>query len=404
MAQAAALALLDAGAVRTRAHVVLQGALADALPWWQVHAHALEPLAEQLAQRIHQRHPDLQVPLHSRWRHLEAGGVPRLSQWLAQVHHPNQRARTDALLDFAFVSVLLDAGAGATWRYHEQATAQHHARSEGLALASWQGFTHGAFGVDAQGLPCVDAQRLCHLSTADLQAMFQAGPNNPLLGLDSRTALMRALGERLMQWAKPLGLPARPSAVVQAYLSDHHEPHANGLLHALLLALNPIWPHGRHAHGIALGDCWALPWLQTQGMPEGWVPFHKLTQWLCYSLQEPLAWGQQALGGWEGLTALPEYRNGGLLIDAHVIAPRQPHTLQAAYTPDQPEVVSWRALTVALMDRLWPMVCERLGCSPQALSLSAMLEGGTWLMGRELAYARRGGEPPLRIVSDGTVF
>ncbi|MEK9896771.1 MAG: DUF1688 family protein, partial [Burkholderiaceae bacterium] len=75
-----------------------------------------------------------------------------------------------------------------------------------------------------------------------------------------------------------------------------------------------------------------------------------------------------------------------------------------AYTPDQPEVVSWRALTVALMDRLWPMVCERLGCSPQALSLSAMLEGGTWLMGRELAYARRDGEPPLRIVSDGTVF
>jgi hypothetical protein len=34
-----------------------------------------------------------------------------------------------------------------------------------------------------------------------------------------------------------------------------------------------------------------------------------------------------------------------------------------------------------------------------------MLEGGTWAAGRKIAAARRaGGAPPVRIVSDGTVF
>jgi hypothetical protein len=38
------------------------------------------------------------------------------------------------------------------------------------------------------------------------------------------------------------------------------------------------------------------------------------------------------------------------------------------------------------------------------MPLAAILEGGTWAAGRELAQARRGGEPPFRVISDGTVF
>jgi hypothetical protein len=33
-----------------------------------------------------------------------------------------------------------------------------------------------------------------------------------------------------------------------------------------------------------------------------------------------------------------------------------------------------------------------------------VLEGGTWAAGRALAQELRGGLPPLRISSDGTVF
>ena len=47
-----------------------------------------------------------------------------------------------------------------------------------------------------------------------------------------------------------------------------------------------------------------------------------------------------------------------------------------------------------------------LGCLTLALTLplACVLEGGSWAAGRELAQHRRGGLPPLRVASDGTVF
>jgi hypothetical protein len=38
------------------------------------------------------------------------------------------------------------------------------------------------------------------------------------------------------------------------------------------------------------------------------------------------------------------------------------------------------------------------------LPLACLLEGGTWAAGRVLAQRLRGGEPPLKLDSDGTVF
>ena len=39
------------------------------------------------------------------------------------------------------------------------------------------------------------------------------------------------------------------------------------------------------------------------------------------------------------------------------------------------------------------------------LPLAKILEGGTWAAGRAMAFARRpDGSPPVRIISDGTVF
>ena len=67
-------------------------------------------------------------------------------------------------------------------------------------------------------------------------------------------------------------------------------------------------------------------------------------------------------------------------------------------------VVEWRALTVALIDELAPLVRGRLGVDAAALPLACILEGGTWAAGRRLAAQRRDGLPPLSILSDGTVF
>jgi hypothetical protein len=75
-----------------------------------------------------------------------------------------------------------------------------------------------------------------------------------------------------------------------------------------------------------------------------------------------------------------------------------------AHGVDSLLVVEWRALTVALLDRLAPIVRARLGLGETEFPLAKLLEGGTWASGRRLAQARRGGAPPLSVISDGTVF
>jgi hypothetical protein len=70
-----------------------------------------------------------------------------------------------------------------------------------------------------------------------------------------------------------------------------------------------------------------------------------------------------------------------------------------------PLIVGWRAMTVALLDRLAPMVGSRLGLTPEAFPLARMLEGGTWAAGRLIAGQKRAdGGPPFKVLSDGTVF
>jgi hypothetical protein len=135
------------------------------------------------------------------------------------------------------------------------------------------------------------------------------------------------------------------------------------------------------------------------------VPFHKLSQWLSYSLLEPLQWAGVTVTGLDALTGLPEYRNGGLLLDAGVLLPRDPRALNKAWKPQDDFIIEWRALTVALLDEVAVLVRERLGKTAEALPLACVLEGGTWAAGREIAKELRpDGAPPLKIESDGTIF
>ena len=108
------------------------------------------------------------------------------------------------------------------------------------------------------------------------------------------------------------------------------------------------------------------------------------------------------------LTGLAEYRNGGLFVDSGVLTPKDPRVLGEEHDVSSPAIVEWRALTVALLDEIAPLVRTELGFGPNdtdALPLCAVLEGGTWAAGRELAKrARSDGGPPIRVRSDGTVF
>ncbi len=173
----------------------------------------------------------------------------------------------------------------------------------------------------------------------------------------------------------------------------------------MLTHLGPIWPSRLTLGGVALGDCWKHSALKTGDATSGLVPLHKLSQWLSYSLIEPLQWAGIEVTDIDGLTGLAEYRNGGLFIDIGVLTLRDLAAAQREHTVDSELVVEWRALTVALLDRLADTIRAKLNMDRQSLPLARILQGGTWTAGRNAARKLRAdGGPPLKIVSDGTVF
>jgi hypothetical protein len=209
------------------------------------------------------------------------------------------------------------------------------------------------------------------------------------------------LGEVCAADAHRFGAPGRPGHLYDYWRAREGDLAAAEILHTLVLVLGPIWPARLSLAGVPLGDCG-----QHGAVPgDGFVPFHKLSQWLAYSLVEPLDAGGVPVTRLDGLTGLAEYRNGGLFVDCGIIVPRRAdlllHPLDAISEP----VVEWRALTVALLDRLAPEVRTRLGKSAQQFPLARVLEGGSWAAGREIAFERRpDGRAPLTILSDGTLF
>jgi hypothetical protein len=199
----------------------------------------------------------------------------------------------------------------------------------------------------------------------------------------------------------PLG---RPGGLFDVLTAQAPTVAAHDILVLLLDSLSGIWPAQNAIAGEPLGDCWRHPAVAGEGLTAGWMPFHKLSQWLSYSLLEPFEWAGVAVTGLDALTGLPEYRNGGLLIDAGVLQPLPADWATRPWQAGDAFIVEWRALTVALLDELAPLVRAELNLSEQQMPLACVLEGGTWAAGRLLAQRQRGGLPPLNIVSDGTVF
>jgi hypothetical protein len=306
------------------------------------------------------------------------------------------------------VSVLLDAGAGNAWRYRETDSGLLSARSEGLAIASFEMFRAGAFS-SAQDRPCrVDDAALARIDAAHLARRFQVDDANPLVGLETRAALLRRLAAALAERGDLFGCaPARPGNIVDYFTSiaDHDRIPAATVLATLLESLAAIWPSGLVVEGIPIGDAGRHSAVRTGDATDGIVPFHKLSQWLTYSLIEPFATAGLKLERLDELTALPEYRNGGLLIDLGAIALRPGIDARLPQDVHAELIVEWRALTVALMDRLLDLVRKKLGLGA-SFTLPHMLQGGTWSAGRKIARALRppDGPPPITVAADGTVF
>jgi hypothetical protein len=404
-----ALTLLNAAAVRSRAHRMLALALDDKLPNFRICPEKMDSVVDLVLQTTRDAYPDLDVPFHSRWRHFVMNGDNRWAAVASERRWPDPAARARAEFDLAMVSVFLDAGAGPTWRYRDPKTGLAIGRSEGLGLASLGMFTGGLFSADPRDPLRVDADVLSHLSVADAARGLQVSDANPLIGLEGRVELLRRLGKLVASKGDVFGRhdTPRPGGLFDqlAARADNGRLAAPLILSELLQQLGPMWPSRLTLGGIALGDCWKHPSLTTDDATNGLVPLHKLSQWLAYSLIEPLQTARLEVIDIDGLTGLAEYRNGGLFIDAGVLAFRNDQDAQREHEVSSALVVEWRALTVALLDRLADGVRKRLGLDAVSLPLAKVLEGGSWAAGRRLARERRAdASPPVKVISDGTVF
>ncbi|MBE7420205.1 MAG: DUF1688 family protein [Ideonella sp.] len=427
--------------IRQRCAAITEHVARGDSPHFTLERRHLDAVAGRVAALTRARFPTLQVPFHSRWRHFEAGGVDRRAELDAKLAGRSQAAIARARIDLALISVLLDAGAGAQWRFRERESGQTFARSEGLAVASFRAFVAGRFSSDLGDPLRVDAKALAAFDVTALAELLQVAPANPLVGLPGRVALLHRLAAALREQPQVYTALGQPGHLFDALTHHrhapalhHHQPRpqlyrhqvsAARVLGALLDTLSGIWPSGQtlcaapsgqllrvapegaagQPSSLPIGDAWRHPAAGGDGLDAGWVPFHKLSQWLTYSLLEPLQWAGVEVHELELLTGLPEYRNGGLLIDAGVIVPRDAAFAQHAVRPGDTWTVEWRALTVHLLDELAPRVRRLLAVDATRFPLACMLEGGTWAAGRAIAAERRAsGAPPVVVDSDGTVF
>jgi hypothetical protein len=395
-------------AIRERCQQVLELACANRLRHFAYHPEKLPEVAAYVAEVTRDAYPNLDVPFHSRWRHFDVGGLDRVGWLDEQLGACSAAERARCHFDLVMTSVLLDAGAGEHWRYHEACSGRTYSRSEGLAVASFHTFSTGLFSSRGDYPWRADARGLQRLTAAALADAFQVTADNPLVGLAGRAALLQTLGTVIEGAPQYFGADDTRLGHLFDYLCAQTAAGAvpaRQILLAVLESLGPIWPGRLSVGGVNLGDVWRHSQISGPGMTAGLVPFHKLSQWLTYSLIEPIRTAGITVTGVDELTGLAEYRNGGLLLDLELVTPRHDTVLTYTYPPEAEIIVEWRALTVALLDLLAVQVRDYLGVSAEAYPLAKILEGGTWRAGRRIAREKRpDGSPPLRLVSDGTVF
>ncbi|MEG3860280.1 URC4/urg3 family protein [Microcoleus sp. herbarium12] len=397
-------------AIRQKCDRLFDLASENKLRYFGVDLSQLDKAANYVIDTTRQQYPDFNIPFHSRWRHFEAGNLPRLAELDTAFAQFTLIEQAKIKFDLVIVSVLLDAGAGADWQYCEAETGQVYRRSEGLAVATFRMFCQGIFSSNPDFPLQADARGLSGLKLETLAAGFQVNRDNLLVSLTGRWELLQRLGDTICQHPLLFGTEnPRPGNLAKYLLdtliSEVKTVNASEVLSAVLNGFAEIWPGRYTIAGVNLGDVWRHPALQGENLGDEFVPFHKLSQWLTYSLLEPLQQLGLEVAGLDELTGLPEYRNGGLCLDIGLLLPKDAVIFEESYLPGSEVIVEWRSLTVILLDKIAAAMREKLHLSAAQLPLVKILQGGTWAAGRKIAAElRAGGVSPIQIESDGTVF
>ncbi len=385
--------------VRARCHELVVLGKKDKLTHFRIDQTLMPKVVDYICEEIATNYPNFDVPYHSRYRHVEIEGHSRLEELKSQIRPGSKFDWGKLCIDFVVVSVLLDAGAGPSWRYMDKASGKVFSRSEGLAIASFNMFTSGLFS-NRPDEPCrADGQALRRLNAKDLSQGLQITAKNQLAGFEGRLDLLRRLGDVLAQ----KGPDNRVASIFVDLASKDPTVHAAQLFKRVLIGLQDIWPNGFMLAGTNVGDVGYHSQISGEGKTKGLVPFHKLSQWLTYSLLEPFEAMGYTVTGLDSLTALPEYRNGGLLIDLGLIQVKTPRALDKEYDVADELIVEWRALTLGLFDEIADLIRKKL--DQASLPLAKILQGGSWSAGRKIAKTLRlDGAPPIKIRSTGTQF
>lgn len=340
----------DLQSVRTSCDLLLPYATANKLKHFIYDEDNLHKTADYVTEVMRSNYPDLNIPYHSRLRHFP-------------IEYKN--LDLESQIELVVISVLLDAGSGADWKYSDAITNQIYTKSEGLGVASYRMYTKYRFPTAEQFMEC-----------------FQISETNKLLGWQDRHAMLLRLknsenGKSPLDQITNFFLPGQAESVVSI----------EAIFYKLKMSLRDVL-----ADDVAIYKGYDMF-------------FYKLLQWLCYSLWEVLETFGYKITDTDMLTGLPEYRNGGLLIDMGVLTPRDNSMYAIQHEITSEFIVEWRALTVVLLDQIAMLIRHRLNKTHAELPLSKILQGGTWYAGRKIAVELRGnGEPPFKIISNGTVF
>jgi len=291
-------------------------------------------------------------------------------------------------------------------------------------MATFDMFKEGLFSSDPALPHRVNSRGLRALTFHQFERGFQLGKNNVMVGAKGRFKLLQRLSHALDGHSEYFGTEVcRPGHIVDYVLQHVKTVHsttktANGEVKehvkrlisarvvwtAVIEGFESIWPE--NLSGVRRGDVWVYSPLKRPGeVASDMIPFHKLSQWLTYSLLEPIESLGLVFEELDLLTGLAEYRNGGLFVDFEVLKPTNPVALKMQFDIGSELLVEWRALTVVLLDICAERVRSLLGLTREQLPLAKVLQGGTWSAGRLIASQKRDhGTPPISVRSDGTVF
>ncbi|KAI8988195.1 hypothetical protein BDF20DRAFT_310633 [Mycotypha africana] len=436
--------LLSLRAVRERCFKVQEAAVRNKLQHFDIDTSKLQDIVQFVISIIKRDFDDpSKIPTHGRWRHFDADGYPRvqtlINSWASLGIDKTEQTRR--VLDLMVVAVILDLNPSHNYSYQEASSGRLYKKKEGIAIAILEMYMKGLFSANPDQPHRVDSNAIMALQITDLLAGFK-GTSETLNDLEERFKLLKHLGHKLQHCSDYFrnneDQAFRPGNMLD-YILNH--PTTITTKKGPLILLETIWPiileigelwsvpqtdpeSNSDGATLTLGDVWSCPIISCA---DQMVPFHKFSQWMLYSLIEPM---EKMLGamieGTEQLTPLPDYANGGLLIDTGFITLKasdfdrgiknhkensllqgQPKMeITPMFDISDPVITEWRALTIAYLDLVAERVRSVMNLNRRSLTLSQLMEGGTTSAGKELAEISRPNtqEPPIIIKCDGVLI